>query len=159
MTLSPQETRIAHLLASGLSPKKIAVQLDLCSGTVAVYKANICKKLGFTGSMAERTRQIKTAVGLKQIPPPSDAPAPPKGEAKLSPLTPREREVLEYWSQGDTITQISLTTCTRPATVANQLSSGKMKVGMGGRSREVLKKFLANLTLREASPLNDPAFN
>ena len=44
-TLSPRETEILQLVASGRSSKEVAQKLGICVGTVDVHRANLMKKL------------------------------------------------------------------------------------------------------------------
>ncbi|MCI0358692.1 MAG: helix-turn-helix transcriptional regulator [Planctomycetaceae bacterium] len=59
-----------------------------------------------------------------------------KGDAKLSTLTPREREVLDFWLQLLNPKAVAKRLGTRPQTVRNQLAAIQHKLGT--RSHEEL---------------------
>jgi DNA-binding CsgD family transcriptional regulator len=57
--LSPQERRLLHLAASGLSDNRISAELEIHRGTVLSHWTRIRLKLG----AADRTQAV--AIGLK----------------------------------------------------------------------------------------------
>jgi DNA-binding NarL/FixJ family response regulator len=47
--LTPREVQVIQRVASGLTSKEIAEELDISHRTVQKYRQNICKKLGLSG--------------------------------------------------------------------------------------------------------------
>lgn len=147
--LTAAEGAVAAWAARGHSQKLIAYELGLAQGTVGALLSRAYAKLGVR-SRPELIARLEAPTSVERIGLGGDTEvllfsAPSADHGALGALTPTEREVAVAAARGEDNRRIAKRRGVSPATIAKQLSSTYVKLGVGSRAE------LARLLSRDAS--------
>jgi two-component system, NarL family, nitrate/nitrite response regulator NarL len=96
-TLTPREAEVLRRITAGQGTRKMATEMNVTTETLRTYVKNVLAKLG------AHSRLEAAALASRLAPPSRDEPVggyPVGGYPVLATLTPREREVLTYLTEG-----------------------------------------------------------
>jgi two-component system, NarL family, nitrate/nitrite response regulator NarL len=91
-TLTPREAEVLRRITAGQGTRKMATEMNVTTETLRTYVKNVLAKLG------AHSRLEAAALASRLAPPSRDEPV--GGYPVLATLTPREREILTYLTEG-----------------------------------------------------------
>jgi two-component system nitrate/nitrite response regulator NarL len=120
--LTPRETEVLRRITAGQGTRKMAAEMNVTTETLRTYVKNVLAKLG------AHSRLEAAALASKLAPPGRDEPV--GGYPMLATLTPREREILTYLTEGSGQREVARQLHMSLKTVNTHLHNLRSKLGV-----------------------------
>ena len=120
--LTPREAEVLRRITAGQSTKKMAAEMNVTTETLRTYVKNVLSKLG------AHSRLEAAALASKLAPPGREEPV--GGYPRLAILTPREREILTYLTEGSGQREVARQLHMSLKTVNTHLHNLRSKLGV-----------------------------
>lgn len=121
-TLTPREIEVLRRIAAGQNTATMVREMQVTTATLRTYVKNVLAKLG-----AHSRLEAAALVSRQGVP---DLSEPDRNESPFAGLTPREREVLSYFTAGAGQREVARHLHMAPKTVNTHLQKIRNKLGV-----------------------------
>jgi two-component system, NarL family, nitrate/nitrite response regulator NarL len=121
-TLTPRETEVLRRIAAGQNTARMVREMKVTTATLRTYVKNVLAKLG------AHSRLEAAALVSRQGAP--DLDEPDRNQSPIAGLTPKEREVLNYFAAGAGKREVATHLHMAPKTVNTHLQKIRNKLGV-----------------------------
>ncbi len=150
-TLTPREIEVLRRIAAGQNTARMVREMQVTTATLRTYVKNVLAKLG-----AHSRLEAAALVSRPGVP---DLNGPGRNESQFAGLTPKEREVLGYFTAGADKREVAKHLHMAPKTVNTHLQKIRNKLGVHSTLEAVA---LARSRLGQSPGISDrderPAF-